>query len=512
MQVIVNDIQDGSLDIYDYCLPALPAGNWSLETNQKVVWKEHNIEQAYSKSQAFTVAGPRFTIDPSEVHAVYPPANSQGYYDNIFPHCVLNKRTLPWERTIDDNPPDTTNPIPWMALMVLSEDEIVVAEGKKAQPQSLTVNDVVNPGSTILGPQGLKDVTAEDLKSPCYAVDVSPDVFKDIIPAKEELPYLAHCRKVDMTSKEPMAAVEQEDGQGWFSVVVANRMPSDGKKSFVCLVSLEGFENYLYGGSDAGKVTDYDAVRIVTLAFWNFETLSHGSESFSGLMQGVSSGQLKMPQVISQSGSNEQAEKLVQEALSDGYVPMTYQMRVGEKTVAWYRGPFSSVLIKENDDIFPIFSAESALIYDPDTGMFDVSYAVAWQIGRLLALSDRNFATGILKWRQQQNIQAHQYLAMSRSIQQMPALLGESKEDFLDLLDPRTRLKKMSDILGQKLAGIFAPENPGQVGPFFTSDPSGILHLKNAAPGVLDKEELLEALSSGKSLLGSLREKIFDPS
>jgi hypothetical protein len=39
--------------------------------------------------------------------------------------------------------------------------------------------------------------------------------------------------------------------------------------------------------------------------------------------------------------------------------------------------------------------------YDPDYGVFNHAYAAAWQIGRLLALSDANFAKALFDWRRE---------------------------------------------------------------------------------------------------------------
>jgi hypothetical protein len=47
----------------------------------------------------------------------------------------------------------------------------------------------------------------------------------------------------------------------------------------------------------------------------------------------------------------------------------------------------------------PVNGPDTCTAYNPDTGMFDVSYAAAWQIGRLLALQNGNFATALYNWK-----------------------------------------------------------------------------------------------------------------
>ena len=88
---------------------------------------------------------------------------------------------------------------------------------------------------------------------------------------------------------------------------------------------------------------------------------------------------------------------LVRKALALGYAAADYRTRLGERTVAWYRGPLLPVAMQPNPQP-PFRDAEAALVYDPDTGMFDVSFGVAWQTGRLLALADREIATALAAW------------------------------------------------------------------------------------------------------------------
>ena len=65
-------------------------------------------------------------------------------------------------------------------------------------------------------------------------------------------------------------------------------------------------------------------------------------------------------------------------------------------TVSWYRGPLTPYPVPFTvlpGPLLPAGSADALTRYDSDTGMFDVSLAAAWQIGRLMALADRQFAT-----------------------------------------------------------------------------------------------------------------------
>src|SRR6185369_2806607 len=73
----------------------------------------------------------------------------------------------------------------------------------------------------------------------------------------------------------------------------------------------------------------------------------------------------------------------------------------GEFTFAWYRGPLAPVLPKPFADNPPLATSAQATIYDPQWGTFDQSLAVAWQTGRLLALSDKTFSTTLLAWRRE---------------------------------------------------------------------------------------------------------------
>jgi hypothetical protein len=86
--------------------------------------------------QNFMVVAPQFSLDPKLINSYYPPSTHQDE-GHILPHIVFNDAHVPWFRTAGhadyllkpqdpDNDGHTRNFVPWMALVVLDPDELVV--------------------------------------------------------------------------------------------------------------------------------------------------------------------------------------------------------------------------------------------------------------------------------------------------------------------------------------------------------------------------------------------------
>ncbi|NJL53322.1 MAG: hypothetical protein HC930_16165 [Hydrococcus sp. SU_1_0] len=48
-----------------------------------------------------------------------------------------------------------------------------------------------------------------------------------------------------------------------------------------------------------------------------------------------------------------------------------------------------------------VFAADKLVCYNSENGMFDVSYASAWELGRLLALQDSHFSLNLSNWKRE---------------------------------------------------------------------------------------------------------------
>jgi hypothetical protein len=87
-------------------------------------------------------------------------------------------------------------------------------------------------------------------------------------------------------------------------------------------------------------------------------------------------------------------EAYVDKALERGYVPLDYKPVDSTPSFAWYRGPLTP--LRRNRLTQTVFErADAAMIFDTGKGILDVSYAAAWELGRLSALSSPAFVKGL---------------------------------------------------------------------------------------------------------------------
>src|SRR3712207_1422331 len=102
---------DIDVTFYDNFVPSLKAGQYTITVSQALTVDTAQTQQDGGNikiqsppqpdvSQTFIVRGPRFVLDPADVHRVFPPDNGVGVYEEYLPMIVLNKRALPWEREL----------------------------------------------------------------------------------------------------------------------------------------------------------------------------------------------------------------------------------------------------------------------------------------------------------------------------------------------------------------------------------------------------------------------------
>jgi hypothetical protein len=474
--IINKEPVEGTVNFIQHNLPGLDAGAYMVSVSQIVSTQATPLSNAYF----FAVQGPRFALRPDDVYATYPPDLAEGEFDNTLPHVVLTSQTLPWlryptltapEREYADGKHDRDIPS-WLAVLLFDVDDEKNYPAFRAQARTAAVRDLfirrtgTNPNQGYsyfyragdLGSDGDRASLALHLEygqtpdDPCRIIDVPLALFWKIAPSVDDLKMTAHLRNVNIIRKATENGVptarndlSQVPGTSDFALVLGNRVPRTGVRAFAHLVSLEGLAPFLPSDPAADddpdkitnptRVTDGNAfdinpggfLRLVSLKSWSF-TSTGDSSHFEQLLKALQPKtaapldfSIGLPAPAA-SPSDTPATAQAKKALAMGYTALQHQTRDGGHTVSWYRGPLLPYRVTTN--VLPatltLSSTDAATIYDPHTGMFDIGYAAAWQIGRLVALQDKHFSVLVYNWRAR-NLRA--------SIARMEALIVQQTLD-----------------------------------------------------------------------------------
>ena len=158
--------------------------------------------------------------------------------------------------------------------------------------------------------------------------------------------------------------------------------------------------------------------RFPVLAHWSFTCT--GAGSFETLMQGLDVGLLgTLPADPAASPRPECAPvpggtapppapvtRPLPEATETGHIGLSHLTRRGDSLRAWYRGPFTLHVIERTEPVagqpLPMAHTSDHLRRVVPDGREDVGLAAAFEIGRLLALSQPSVVGAIARWRSEQ--------------------------------------------------------------------------------------------------------------
>lgn len=424
--------------------PGLRSGNYKIEVEQHVGVPGGG--ETYSAVRHFQVRGERFRVPDADIHAVFPPEKATGPYGGCLPHVMFNRAMLPWISPLASGAPEGAT---WLAVFTFDASEVPELVTRK-------VRDLVKPSVTIWvagqdSSQGIGRLPSGTLSYPfdpdpeshrfeleygeapdadVVTVDIPVGLFKATAPSLSDMTFLAHVREVDLTTGRsaaagtggaPPAGGGDDVEVGQFATVLGNRVIARGVPAAALLVSLEGMGDYLIGGSKVSELDGHQLLRLAVLKAWTFNTLNESDSILRNALDHLcdtpdgEAAQLRVPGSIPAAADvadalraqadgkvdPAQANVLLRHALASGYVPLGHHMRTGGRDVSWYRGPMSPVPVPLSQTpplSEPLESSDHALAYNPETGLFDVSYAAAWQLGQMLALSDASFSAALYSW------------------------------------------------------------------------------------------------------------------
>lgn len=460
-----------SIEFVQYHQPALPDGSYEIVLTQTLKTTDSSKipESVFSATRRFVVAGERCGLDADAIVGVFPPEGSLGDHAQVLPHVLLKRSTLPWERSADAS----GERLPWLALLLLDGDErfggtiekaafihsygaddgatvwqqlldpqvgwlraiggntdhaAVLAKTSRVTPhlnaalaikepqietildqmrapQVLPLSELQSPTTSGLIWPGLVLEAGQQPDDRATVIDVDQALLATLLPSRAELECLAHVRR--------LAGADDE-----LAVVIGNRLPKPGAISTVHLVSVE--QRYNAAGFDMGAARAGDLVRLISLKSWSFACVS-ANHSFAGLIGNLNRepATLRLPV-----RPLPNAERY----LSRGCMPLAHGLRQGDTTASWYHGPL--VPGEQSGEVsLPVRVADQLVRFDPTIGLFDVSYAAAWELGRLLTLQNRRVSTSLYAWKrtdaQQRSQAAQQTRDAHLPIQRQPIAVAE---------------------------------------------------------------------------------------
>lgn len=142
-------------------------------------------------------------------------------------------------------------------------------------------------------------------------------------------------------------------------------------------------------------------LRFPVLAHWSFTT--NEGATFESLMQDLDVGLLG---TVPERAANAPAADAAPEVVQTGHIGLDHRTRRGDPTRAWYRGPCVPFPTPRdstagNGPLALAHSADQLRRVIPD-GREDLSLAAAFEIGRLMALSQLSVVSALLRFRAEQ--------------------------------------------------------------------------------------------------------------
>lgn len=466
-----------NISILPYILPKVTAGNYKIEVSSK-----NNFGESTQKVK-FRVSGYLHNLPSTEIVSVYPPKDGEGNYAGCFPMVQFSNGALPWFF----NPSNLSHRAPYLFLALFKESEISegIYEEGKVQLTTFSSNALVDP------PAKSQEIT--------YLI--VPDQYLQFLPTYKQMTSLSHVRskkeviKSNILYKETSiviskrmvkpatkyrafvcAYINNETGKYDLSKNESKELIilSDWKFESSELNSFQYNEERFKGNTlvsnkknkrsnspifsskeEMEKFLNKAPIKFNEILegikgekreeYWSL--LRYEGKTLRGMLQELKFSEIGFT-------PNHHFSKDYKELIDMGKVPLLHQLKSGGKVVSWYQGPFTKLkssfnllqhieIEKNKEDKITIVPdhAEKLIFFNNNTKMLDMTYASAWQIGRILALNNLEVLEELKKWKhslkineliQQQN-KAYSpiNIAQDYSVRQLPQVL---RNFVLDLL------------------------------------------------------------------------------
>jgi len=166
---------------------------------------------------------------------------------------------------------------------------------------------------------------------------------------------------------------------------------------------------------------------------------------------------------------------------STGHVQTGHETRRGERAQAWFRGPLVpdpvARTVARPDGRYPVAHHSDQLRRVTPDGREDLTYAAAYEIGRLLALSQPSVVAALGRWRRERFSAALTSAVAAQILAAAPAALAQ----LLAIADPYVDVASHLDL--SELPGPPVPDDPRRAAGAGRRFARGLLSALGQAPG-----------------------------
>ena len=452
----------GELRLISDARPALEAGAYELKMSQQVTAGGQSVGAIDDVVRHAEVTAPRFNLPAGDVHSVFPPPNAVGAFDNRLAQIALRRRTLPWERRADNGTMNPSVPWLALVILADGEAKflsgVAIADALPAAvANALGVTETGTCDALEVSGTVVKNAFPyrEEVPLLCHVRQVNlldsefagtdDDGFLSVVvcnrlprPGRrygayllslegqlDALPARGNATPSDNVGGETVYAATQAQLQaaslstlsGAAVQLTATAQPTFGTAAKIATaspwnqVSLAppavepagaipvASVNQAFLAHDVDFATLHAELgqpppvlhRFPVLRHWSF-TCAEGGD-FQTLMAGLDVGLLG-----TRRGTRGRPEGATHSLADTGHTVIDAVSRRGDPVRAWYRGPFTPRQVVRRPAGSP-YRAADQLRRVADDGREDISLAAAFELGRLLALSDQRFLTVLQTWR-----------------------------------------------------------------------------------------------------------------
>lgn len=416
----LEELQPGQAQVLSYFKPGLPVGKYTVDVEQIVsapTTTSTTDSVTLQTTKLLHVQGPSpYQLPAGSLRSFYP-SQGEAVGFRILPHVVFSNPHVPWELSPDHDDAVGNEylgkaPVPWLALLVFTADELNVLPS--ASPP-------LTPSTTLavsLSKKQLHDLRASS-QSPKIQAPISDDKLKDSPdsnvnaifvnsaafrayfaaqapnndekePAISRFAYLSHVRRSQSTKVQPL----QQPPTDTFGITLGHRAGPMGitgsTTAYAHLVSLKGVQDLVLPQDGATELT-----ALISLFSWTFSWVPDTEAQVEETMQLLSKNVRPLARTLP--SSLDKPNPWVQTRVEAGHTFVNHHLPSGETTVALYRGPLIPQA-SPPDEILkaePTTHSSSLQIVDVKPGFVDISYSVAWDLGRSLGVQNSAFATAM---------------------------------------------------------------------------------------------------------------------